>query len=108
MGKFLINLIVEWFKQSQVAKGAVTVAMGSSIGYVAIIGYTQKQIDTASAATDIKIESSKKEIYDKMMLLKSARDDQYQQIREELKYQRGAIDATRDSVLDVLKEVKKK
>jgi hypothetical protein len=105
---FLTQIIVEWWKQSQVAKGAVTVAMGSSFGFVAMMGLMKEQIAEVNASTDAKVLALDKKVFDFAAVKGQMRDEQFRQIHEELKYQRGAIDATNQNVLDVLKEIKKK
>ncbi len=107
MGAFILNVIAEWWKQSQVAKGTVTIAMGSSIGFVTMMGIFKEQIADVNASIDKKIEVSEVQTLQRMLDQKMYNDAQFRQIHEDYVYLRGAIDVTNQNVLSIVKDKRK-
>jgi hypothetical protein len=107
MGKVIIQVIADWFTQSQIAKGTATVAMGSSIGFITIMGFFKEQIIEVRAETKMQIEQLEIRQLERMLARKEHIDYKLKQIDENYVYLRGAIDETNQNVLLILKDKKK-
>lgn len=96
---FLASVLWHWLKESKVAKGTVTVAMGSSISFYALMGILREQISEVNATIDKKIIIHKDFVALELALTNEMREKQFQDIHYELKYLRGAVDETNRNVL---------
>lgn len=103
---FLARVLWHWLKESKVAKGTVTVAMGSSISFYALMGFIKEQIETVNAAVDKKILIEKEIVNLELSITNEMREKQFQNIHYELKYLRGAIDETNRNVLRLYEKKK--
>ena len=104
--QLILSLVWQWFKDAQFHKMAASTAAGTSIGFITVMGVLETRIDKVNA----DVTHSQVEIIELQNFVKNRKeltDERFQRIDHDLKYLKGAIDATNQNILDVSTFLKK-
>ena len=107
---FVLGIIWNWIKDAQFHKTAASAAAGTSIGLLTVMTLVDQRIDTAKAELAGKLYSLSSELRvsdQSVVIRKEVIDQRFEIIDQNLKYLRGAIDATNQNILLLSREIKR-
>jgi hypothetical protein len=108
--QFLFTLIWTWIKDSQFHKTAASAAAGTSIGMMTGLGILEQKIDTVKAEVKVEVNQVRtdlKEIDSFVKHRKEITDERFENIDQNLKYLRGAVDVTNQNILNLSHDFKR-
>lgn len=108
---YFVKLIAAWMTDTKFHVKAASTAAGTSIGMITVLGILETKIDKAKSDIEMKLERSSfdikviKHTADERKILV---DERFLDLHEDMKYMRGAIDATNQNVLQLSRDLKQR
>lgn len=104
MMKIVLSALWAWVKDTQIAKGAATTAVGTSVGFITILGVVdakvvelKQTIKVESVATNHRVSNIENYLEQRKEFL----DFQHDTLKEEMKYMRGSLDAMNQTLMTI-------
>jgi len=108
--QFIFTLFWNWIKDTQFHKTAASAAAGTSIGMMTVLGLLEQKIDTVKAEVKVEVNEVRvnlEEIDSFVKHRKEITDERFENIDQNLKYLRGAIDVTNQNILNLSHDLKR-
>lgn len=102
---FVLQIVLQWLRDTQFHKMAASTAAGTSLGFLTMMSVFDAKLEKANADFDKRstvIESKVMDVEHFIKARKELTDERFMHIDAELKYMRGAIDATNQNVLRLI------
>lgn len=104
MTKLILSALWAWLKDTQIAKGAATTAVGTSVGFITILGVVDSKIGEVKQVIQLENSQTAERVHRVELYLdqrKELRDFQLNSLKEEIKYIRGSVDAMNATIMTI-------